>query len=187
MELFSFALGTLFGAGGVMIYGTYQMIKLEKSKKDLIKKLKEKVQSESTKVLTEAEKMLSIKDRLVKATVIADQQNDLRAQAEMPSKNSLHSRFKNGIIGQIQDLEAQKLSILRTILAEGYDPTITVFRDGGVKEEMPLSVYVTQAEATLNMLLPPSPPEPTTEASGPRKAGKFVIYTGGKNDDGTTH
>ncbi len=187
MELFSFALGVFTGAGGVMIYGTYQMIKLEKNKKELIKKLKEKVQSESAKVITEVEKMQSIKDRLVKATTIADQQNALRAQAEMPSKNSLHSRFKNDIILQIQDLEAQKLSILRTILAEGYDPIITVFREGGVKEEIHLSEYVTQAEATLNMLLPPSPPEPATEASGPRKAGKFVIYTGGKNDDGTTH
>lgn len=189
MALFSFLLGSLVGAMFVVVYGSYQMTKLTKTRKgELINKLKESMNAAQIALLTDADKGNSIRDRLMQASKIAEVQNGLRAQAEMPSKNALHSRYKNGIILQVQELEAQKISILKTVLGDGFDPLITILREGGVQEEIPLSVYVSQSETQLNSMNPPTPgTTPEATPAGPRKAGKFVIYTGGRNDDGTTH
>lgn len=190
MEPLSFLLGLIAGASIVIGYGMFEMNKLTKGKVELLKKLRDKMNDVNTSPQAELDKANSIKDRLIQASRIADTQNELRAQAEMPSKNALHSRHKNGIVAHVQELEAQKISILRTVLAEGFDPIITVLRDGGTREDIPLSVYVLQAEQQLSLHYTPAPgttPEATPSSGGPRKAGKFVIYTGGKDDGGTTH
>lgn len=186
--IFSFLMGVLTGAGLVVAYGTYQMIQLKKNKSELIGKLKDKLSELKTDQQKEIEKGQSIKDRLMMASRLADAQMEIRAQAEMPSKNSLHSRYKNGLVSQINELEAEKLSILRSVLGDGFNPTITVMREGGVKEEISLSDYVAQSEELFNTNNPAAPgSKEEGPVNGPRKAGKFVIYTGGKNDDGTTH
>jgi hypothetical protein len=169
------------GAGAFMAYGYYQVRKIRKARDTLLDELKKKAQEMD-------DKRESIKQRLVKASELAQAQTELRAQAEMPSKNSLHSRYKNGLVEEITNLEYQKLDILKTVLAEGFDPMITVLNDAGGKEEMALSVYVNEALSTLNKVRPggaaPEPePNLPTEA---KKIGKFVIYKGGK-DDGTSH
>lgn len=187
MNLLSFCLGVLAGAGLFIVYGTYQIIKLKRAKSNILKKIKDKMDEINTTALTSvknSDKGNSIKDRLMQAARLCETQNELRAQAELPSKNSLHSRHKNGLIKEVQDLEAQKISILKTVLGDGFDPMITVIKEGGVTEEILLSTYVIQSEEILNANLPPPSPESN---NGPRKAGKFVIYNGGKNDDGTTH
>jgi hypothetical protein len=169
-------------------YGYYQVNKMKKIKDTLLDQLKAKVK-EQVQGLDIEQKKTSIKERLVKASELANAQMDIRAQMEMPSKNALHSRYKNGLIGELQDMEQQKLDLLRTVLAEGFDPMITVINESGAKSEIPLSTYVDEATGVLSRHLgetPPPPPSDATDPTQPRKAGKFFVYKGGK-DDGTTH
>jgi hypothetical protein len=186
--MFEFALGMLTGATLMIAYSTYEMRKL------LRNRVKVKAGSvKATDAPLSPEKSQTIRQRLAEAGRIADEQAQLRAMAEMPSKNSLHSRHKNNLVGQLFELEAQKISILKTVLGEGFDPMITILRDGGVQEEISLSQYVAQAEESMN-LNNPYGPDPGTTSEGvstdaPRKAGKFVVYSRGKDDgtNGTTH
>ena len=174
--LYAFILGALFGSSAVFSYGLYQIHKIKRVKENLLGQIKAKA--------TEMEqKKDSIKDRLIKASEIAQTQMALRAQLEMPSKNALHSRYKNGLGGELQELEQKKLDLLRTVLAEGFDPTITVINEAGAKTEVPLSSYVNDAAVALNTSLgnPPS-----VDPNLPKRTSKFVLYKGGK-DDGTTH
>ena len=179
-----YLLGAFTGIGAMVAYLTYSMTRLRKANDKLMKDIKEKTANVEEKVLT-------IKNRLLQAADIAQQQMDLRAQLDLPSKNALHSKYKNQIVAQLADLEYQKIDLLKTILAEGYDPLITIIGDAGNKEEIHLSTYVDQATTQLSESgfannTPPPPVNDTPDVNVPRKAGKFMIYKGGK-DDGTTH
>lgn len=178
--LMGFVLGLMVGAAALIIYVRYAFNKVKKKLTEATAKVKE---SEANLSLEE-----SIFQRMQEVARITEAQLELRAQAEMPSKNSLHSRHKNGIIGQLQELEYQKLSILRTVLGDGHNPTVEIIRNG-VKEKITLEEYVVDAEAVLADMgysVPPSK-QPSSESSGPRKAGKFIIYNGGKGEGETTH
>jgi hypothetical protein len=183
--LFMYLLGLGMGFGAFVAYGSYQVGKLKKKRDELFEEVKKKAMDMESKTS-------SIRERLAEASKLAQVQADLRSQAEMPSKNSTHSRHKNGIISEIQLLEQQKLDILRTILAEGFNPVITVVHDGGAKQEVSLSEYVAAAQSTVDAIAggkPSSstPPPTVTEGSDlPRQVGKFFVYRGGK-PDGTVH
>jgi hypothetical protein len=175
--LAGFVFGTLIGASLLMLYSIHS---LKKAKGELLNKLKTKAAEMSKSMVDNADLRASVIERLKEASKLAEEQNALRAQAEMPSKNSLHSRHKNGLIYQIQELEQQKISILKSVLGDGYNPTITIIREGGVREEVSLADYIAGAEQNVSQ----SPSAPV----GPKKAGKFVIINGGKDDGGgTTH
>jgi hypothetical protein len=167
-----FLLGLLVGSGMFIGYGLYQVRKVKGSKEKLLREIIKKTKEMETK-------KNSIQERLIQASDIAKAQNELRAQAEMPSKNGLHSQYQMGLVAEIQDMEQRKLDILRTILAEGFDPSVTIINDAGGKEQQPLSAYVDNAQGMLNKHVPPPPPDA-------KKTGKFIIYKGGK-DDGTSH
>jgi hypothetical protein len=179
--LFFFLIGFLIGGGTFMSYGLYQVEKSKKAKKKLLEDLQAKTQEME-------QKTSAIKERLVRASRIAQTQMELRAQAEMPSKNGLHSQYKNGLASEINELEREKLAILRTILSDGFNPMITVILEGGGKEEISLSEYVTRQTAATGDKKPDAaqPPPLPSVPNEPRKVGKFFIYKGGK-DDGTTH
>lgn len=176
-----FAWGMVAGISILTVYMRYQVKKLRKDNKskeeivDEFKKLAEKLQSKET----------SIKERLLQAQEIAKQQVEIKSMAEAPSKNALHSRHKNGLIGDIAELERQKLALLRSILDDGLDPTITVITSAGNREELLLSTYVAEAELSLNEYSPVSKTPETPDT--PRQVGKFTVHKGGKNDDGTGH
>jgi len=179
VEILYFLFGMLTGAGMFMGYGYYQFTKIRAAKENLLDQLQKKAAEVDRKRDT-------IKERFLQATELAKLQNDLRAQCEMPSKNALHSRHKNDLIHEINDMEQRKLDLLRTILAEGYDPTITVSNENGSKREIPLSAYVNEALAQLNSRSGMVPPKDTPPGEA-KKIGKFMIYKGGKDDGGTTH
>lgn len=180
--IFGLVFGVLIGASLLMFYSIYA---LKRAKRALLEKIKVKAAEIRNSALEDGDKRNSVIARLKEASRIAEEQMALRAQAEMPSKNSLHSRYKNGIIGQLQDLEQQKLSILKTVLGDGYDPKISVTKGGGSSEEISLSQYVAEAEEVLGSMGYVAPAEDNSPK--PRKAGKFVIYKGGKDDGETTH
>jgi flagellar biosynthesis GTPase FlhF len=166
-----FVFGALVGVSIFMAYAWFQMRKIRNTKHKLVEEIIKKTKEMESK-------KNSIQERLIQASDLAKAQSELRAQAEMPSKNALHSRHKNGLVHEIQDMEQRKLDILKTILAEGFDPNITVLNDHGQKDEMPLSSYVDNAQNLLNKHMPPPPVD--------KKTNRFVIYIGGK-DDGTSH
>lgn len=179
-----FLLGMLTGSGMFIAYGMWQVRKIRRASKVLAEKIKE----EALKI---EQKATSIKERLTEASNIAKAQLEIRAQIEMPSKNALDSKFKNGLMLELNDMEVKKLDILRTILGDGFDPTITVIKDGGHKEDVPLSMYVAEAQRIVDVALgkptsSTSPPLPPIEDDQPKKVGKFFIYKGGR-DDGTSH
>ena len=179
--MLEFFFGVLCGITLYFAYGCHQYNKIKKVKEGLITQMQERSKEMS-------EKGNSIKERLIKASELAQAQVALKGQLDAPSKNALHSRYKNGLIGEIQHMEEEKLSLLRTVLAEGYDPLITVVNETGIAEQVTLSSYVSQASMALSEFTGTPPPPPTDAASvnQPRKAGKFVVYKGGK-DDGTSH
>jgi hypothetical protein len=175
-----FTLGLTTGAAMFVGFGYYQLNKIKKNKADIVDKFKKHAE-------TVRKKEISIKDRFVQAHELAKMQVELKAMAEMPSKNALHSRHKNGLISEIAELERQKISILKTILGDGMDPLITVINPSGEREEILLSTYVAGAETTLqDSFGDPAPSDVPGTTTLPKKIGKFVVLKGGK-DDGTTH
>ena len=184
--LLVFGFGMATGATLAISYGLHQVKKMKKSKQQLLEDIKKKAQELD-------QKTTSIKERLVKATQIAQTQQELRAQIEMPSKNGLHSKYKNGLMTEIGELEQEKIDILRTILAEGFTPMITVIQDSGHREDVPLSEYIVTAQNDVDVMtgnksepLSTEPMAPPVGTNEPRQVGKFFVYKGGK-DDGTTH
>ena len=184
MDIFlAFIAGVVCGMSVIVCYGWYQLNKLKKIKDALMEQLKIKASADMD------QKKSSIKERLAKASEIAKAQAAIRSRIEMPSKNGLDSRHKNGLVYELQDLEQQKLDLLKTILAEGFDPMITMVNEVGDKTEVPLSTYVNEAIGALGAstgVTPTSSPATPTEPDQPKKIGKFLLYKGGK-DDGTTH
>jgi len=170
--LLGFILGALFGTGAFIAWSFYQVGKMKKAKDKLLASLKDKI-------LEQDSKRQSIIDRLKRAQAITEQQLDIRAQTDQPSKNALHSKYKNGLIGDIKKLEEDKIAILQSILDDGFDPLINVVDDNGQKQELPLSHFVTKARTTISE--GGAPQEPAT-----KKVGRFVVVKGGK-DDGTVH
>jgi hypothetical protein len=176
---FWFILGLINGSAIVMGYDAWQLRKMEQTKKALLEQIK-------TRVMEEEKKKNSIKDRLFQASELAQTQMTIKGQLEMPSKNGLHSKYKNELVIELQDLEQKKIEILKSIIADGFDPMITVVNESGTKSEIPLSAYVTEALSTLGKITGSQPPPLPPDATNPKKGNKFIVYKGGK-DDGTTH
>ena len=176
-----FLIGAIAGAATFMYYGLQQVRKMKKTKQTLIDEVKKK-----TRELEQ--KTNSIKERLIRAQQIAQTQMDLRAQAEMPSKNGLHSKYKNGLVTEITELEQEKINLLKTIITDGFNPMITIIQDDGTKEEIPLSDYIETAQQSADIVTGKKPETPPLDnaANEPRKIGKFFVYRGGR-DDGTSH
>jgi polyphosphate kinase len=131
-------------------------------------------------------KFASIQERMTKAVELTKIQMEMRMRLDEPSKNALDSKYKNGLVSDINDIEQQKIDILKTILGDGFDPMINILDENGGSKEMALSAYV----KSVAEFLPPDdkvvpPPAPTVPGE-PKKVGKFMVYNGGKND-GTTH
>lgn len=171
MEFFlGFILGLIAAASLFIGYGVYTLNKLKKIKTKLTEELKSKLEGQD-------DKRASIIARLKQAQAITEQQLDIRDATDQPSKNALHSRYKNGLVSDIKKLEEEKIAILKSILEDGFDPTISVRDENGQVKEYPLSHFVNNVSTGEKL------PEP---AAGTKRVGKFVILKGGK-DDGTVH
>ncbi len=117
----------------------------------------------------------TVNERMKKVKAITEEQLDLQSGAQGPQKNSLHGRYKNGLIGRIKELEEQKNDILRSILADGFDPEITVMDGSGVVSTIKLSEFMAQNGITM-------PPKPAPTST--KQVGKFTVHRGGKDDGG---
>lgn len=159
-----FTAGTIFGAAMFMLYGLHQL-----------KKINAKVKL-STSAREKDATYQSIKDRLTKAQEMTQRQFDILAAMDAPSKNSLHSRYKNQLSQEVRELETEKSSILRSIINDGFDPEITILNEKGQKEKLKLSEYLSRVDAADINSAPPPPP---TDSGDPsiKKVGKFYVYS----------
>lgn len=133
-----------------------------------------------TKTASIAEKAKSISSRMNRVKEITNQQLDLYSQISGPQKNSLHGKHKNNLNGQMKELDDEKAAILNSILADGFDPEISVMDGAGVITKTKLSNFMTESGIAIES----KKPEPKT-----KPIGRFTVHKGGKDDDdgNTTH
>ena len=188
-----FLLGLIAGVGFSIAYVFYVAYRTKNKLEEKVKLLKEKLNQSIPpadevksnedllqQLLNTREDVRSIRDRLAKAQEITRQQLDLRDQASQPSKNSMHSKWKNGLIGEINALEEEKKAILESILKDGHDPFVMVLdEETGSTKKIPLSEFLgrpsSQNTDQKNIERESSAPEITNKH-------KFVVIKGGKDD-----
>ena len=188
-----FLLGLIAGVGFSIAYVFYVAYRAKNKLEEKVKLLKEKLNrsippADEVKsnedllqqLLNTREDVRSIRDRLAKAQEITRQQLDLRDQASQPSKNSMHSKWKNGLIGEKNALEEEKKAILESILKDGHDPFVMVLdEETGSTKKIPLSEFLgrpsSQNTDQKNIERESSAPEITNKH-------KFVVIKGGKDD-----
>jgi len=152
-------------------------------------------------------KKVIVKSKLERAAKIAEQQQLMMAQIDMPSKNALHSRWKNDLIHNVKELEKDKIAILRSILTEdGFDPTIITNDETGQKRELLLSQLIKNYDAApplddendmlsdTNKKTEQAPPKPVNVAVLPggkddkepvvQSVAKLTLIKGGKYEEG---
>jgi hypothetical protein len=114
---------------------------------------------------------------------IIEKQNSLNAQISMPQKNSLDGKYKNTLISEIKLLEEEKLKLLKSILDDGYDPTISTLDSSGVVSNIKLSDLISniakKPEDALNSI--------KNTYTKPQKKHAFTVIYGGKKTDDTVH
>jgi len=182
METFlHISLGFFLGVLSVFLVGTYFLSKDAKA-------LKEQVDDAKKKNKERKDRYEFVKPRLEKAAEITQRQLEIQAQVEQPSMNALHSKHKNMLIAENRKLEEEKRQILGSIIADGYDPEVTVNTPMGLTKVL-LSEYL----RNLGIETDPTrvqqddtrkegPSEPKQKRPDIRKVGKFFVIKGGKGD-----
>jgi hypothetical protein len=122
----------------------------------------------------------SLMKRMRRIKEIADEQMDIASQVEMPQRNALDGKHKNQLVGRMKVLDEEKITILKSILSDGFDPELTTMDSAGVISQIKLSEYL----ASLGHHVPTKTEQ--KEPPKPDKVGKFTVYRGGKDDDGNT-
>jgi len=138
--------------------------------------------------------------RLKKASELTRRQNEISTTATQPSINSLHSKHKNTLVNQYRELEKEKMTILKSIVKDGFNPSVTIFNTATRQyEEMLLSHFLTnytpdndgEAKAATVTNIIKTDPKGNTETEEIRKIEKngkiFFVVEGGKNKKPTTH
>lgn len=168
------AIGTLIGfLSGVatVLLVSYIVVRSERNK------LKKEAEQIKLKQEDLKKKYEIVRPRLKQVADISNKQLELYAQTQEPSKNSLHSKWKNDIISEIKELEKEKRSILRSIIKEGFDPDLSLTDDrDGRKETVRLSEYMARNGISLS-----EADDKIESAAAPRK-NKFFVIEGGKSD-----
>lgn len=108
------------------------------------------------------------------------EQLDLRGQLDQPQKNALHGKHKNSISARIKELEEEKLSLLRQVLASGYDPLIGTIDENGDIKKMKLSEYMAEYD-----LLDKEVDDKKIVEKSVKKENPFKVIEGGKSSEET--
>lgn len=134
--------------------------------------LYKKQNKEKIKVTEELDKAksgyASVKERLNKVRELTKVQMTLSSQVEIPQKNSLDGKFKNSFSKEVKKIEEEKAVILRSILADGYDPEVSTLGDSGT-ETMKLSQFLGSINSKESATIVPI-----------KKESKFSVLKGGK-------
>lgn len=141
------------------------------------------LEAKKKKLSESSEKKMSINERMKRVKEITNQQLDLAQQADGPQKNALHGKHKNGLIGEMKRLDEEKMTLLKSILADGHDPELTTMDEAGVVSKMKLSEYLAYLGVSMDKTTTPTP----TEKPKATQIGKFTVIRGGKDDGGKPH
>jgi hypothetical protein len=182
--------GAFSGAIATVIYGLYLNRKDRAKLATETKKLRDELDKKIENIKKQAKKIDEgdvVNERLARVGDITERQLALQAQASLPSKNAVHSKHKNGVIREIQALEDEKAMILQSILDDGFDPMVVALNEKDERENIKLSEYMAKnglsvpKSDTSETKTPANIPTETLPGE-PRKAGKFLVYKGGKSD-----
>ena len=108
----------------------------------------------------QAELIGSVKERFNQFHALSADQLDLLGQADRPSANASHSKFKNSIVRELKYLEEKKKAILKSVLDDGIDIEIVMYNQNGVQTKMKISEFLNEH--------PPSSEK--TESNNPQKS-----------------
>lgn len=138
----SFFAGGFFGIVTAICIGLYLSKQDEQHIKeinDTIPKIYEKLKMEKIKT--------SVRARFDQIQAITDRQISLQQSTSVPSKSASHSRWKNDLNRQILEMEKEKIKIIRSILADGVDPLITIMGNDNETVKIRMSEAITRLEA----------------------------------------
>lgn len=152
---FSFVVGASLMLGAVILFGAYISAK---EKLEAAEKAKKAYEEEMLKQQLEREKALQMITEIIKRrqqaqaippapvssdpNVAASVKDRLRKAVEITTKQAKID-IKKGPVEQLEynELELEKFNVLKTIIADGFDPLITIRYNTG-DQEMLLSAYI---------------------------------------------
>ena len=172
----------------VALYIAERTLKNKKAKVKSAEKLLDKI----NKLTDGLDKRSSVDERLTRVKEIINEQFNLQYQTEGPQKSAMDGKHKNMNIRTVKSLEDEKNEILRSIITDGYDPTVSVAGYDGKITDMKLSEFMVQSGVDMEPVedkTKGAKPKPSpSKAAVATKTGKFVVHRGGKNDnEGTSH
>jgi hypothetical protein len=89
----------------------------------------------------------------------------------------MDGKYKNSCSRQIKQLEEEKVTILQSIIKDGFDPSVNVLKEDGTTETTKLSEFLAGYSSKLA----------EDKKNAPIKnVGKFVVHKGGRDDGGNT-
>ena len=185
-----FIVGIVCGFLLTMIAGIIYAKRTLASRKETVDKFVEEFNKLSGNL---EEKVSSVETRLARVKEIITEQLELSAQTDGPQKNAMDGKYKNRVNNSVKSLEEEKHDIFRSIIADGFDPKVSVLGSDGTVQSMKLSEFMVEYGIAMD-----SKPEDKSAAAtaaktkskkSPSKAGKFIVYEGGKDDggEGTSH
>jgi hypothetical protein len=150
-------LGIIIGVASTMIYFNYLLRVVMSALHG--RKIPDKVEAEG--------KVARCTAKIKRAVEIGKEQLELFGKMDGPNKSATHAKWKNELGARIRELEAEKIAIYREIVAEGFDPMITMIGVDGNPEQVKMSEVVKMHDRAPNTAPPPKPsptlkmPEPT--------------------------
>jgi hypothetical protein len=127
-------------------------------------------------------KVARITAKIRQAVELGKEQLDLFAKMDGPNKGASHSKWKNELGAKIRELETQKMGIYQEIVAEGFDPELTMIGADGQPEKVKMSAVLKKAGMDKPLSPPTQPtvappkPTPTLKISEPPQA-KVLKFT----------
>jgi hypothetical protein len=163
------ALGTLIGGISAMVYFSHLVVVMTKVLAGTVK-LPNTTEQEG--------KVARITEKIKKAIALGKEQLDLFGKLDGPNKGAAHSKWKNELGARIRDLETQKIALYQEIVAEGFDPLITMIDANGEPQQVKMS-DVCKSYAVKNPDATPAPKPtstlaPTVKIDSEAKVLKFV-------------
>lgn len=99
----------------------------------------------------------SIKVRFKEIEGLTVEQLRLVDILKAPNKGAMHAKGKGGVLRRVEELEDAKINIFRSIVKDGFNPSVGIYDNDGQKVEMKMSEAIAKRDASH----PPVPPTPT--------------------------
>jgi hypothetical protein len=136
---------------------------------------------EDTFTQLKGEKIKEASDKFDRINEITKTQLDLFASTQLPSSSPSHSKYKNGIVGELKKLEEEKLEIMKSLLDEGIDPEVGVLDEDGNLKSSKMSEIVKKYTDNKETEIPQN--KTKTESKSPvNKDAKVISLFGNKGD-----